>query len=70
MATATMHATTVGVFHTREAAERAVADLKSAGYRDDQIGLVGKDASGKTVRTDAAGRTNAGEGAAIGAAAG
>ena len=63
--------TTVGVFATRAAAERAVADLKAAGYRDDEIGMVAKDAGGKTVRTDGAGdETNAGEGAAIGAAAG
>ena len=64
--------TTVGVFATREAADRAIAELKRAGYRDDQIGLVGKDSSGKTVKTDGSGvkDTNAGEGAAIGAAAG
>ena len=60
----------VSVFNTRAAAERAVADLKAAGYRDDQIGLVAKDADGKTVRTDGAGETHAGEGAAIGAVAG
>ena len=70
MATATVHASTVGVFATRQAADRAIADLKAAGYRDDQIGLVGKDASGKTVKTDGAGETNAGEGAAIGAGVG
>jgi len=70
MATATMHATTVGVFQTREAAERAVSDLKRSGYRDDQIGVVAKDASGKTIKTDGKGETNAAEGAAIGAAAG
>src|SRR5262245_4406806 len=70
MASTTMHSTTVGVFPNREAAEQAIADLKRSGYRDDQIGLVVRDASGKTVKTDAAGRTNAGEGAAIGAAAG
>ena len=64
MATATVKATTVGVFATREAAERAVTDLKKSGYRDDQIGVVGKDASGKTVKADGAGHTNAGEGAA------
>ena len=69
MATATKHATTVGVFPTRDAAERAVADLRRAGYRDDQIGVVGKDASGTTVKTDGAG-DHAAEGAAIGAAAG
>ena len=70
MATATVRATTVGVFATRDAADRAVAELKKAGYRDDQIGLVGKNADGKTVKTDGAGDTHAGEGAAIGAAAG
>src|SRR6185295_14811134 len=61
--------TTVGVFKTRDAADKAIADLRSAGYRDDQIGFVAKDASGKTVRTDGAGN-KAGTGAAIGAAAG
>ena len=62
--------TSVGVFKTREAADRAIADLRAAGYRDDQIGLVGKDERGNTVRTDAAGKNKAAEGAAIGAAAG
>ena len=63
--------TTVGVFTTRDAADRAVADLRKAGYSDDHIGLVAKDAAtGKTVRTDGAGETNAAEGAAIGAVAG
>ncbi len=57
--------TQVGVFATREAAERTVADLRAAGYRDDQIGLVYKDEKGHTTRTD-----GAGEGAAIGAATG
>jgi hypothetical protein len=70
MATATTHGTTVGVFQTRDAAERAVADLRAAGYRDDQIGLVARDSRGNTVRTDGAGDTNAAEGAAVGAAAG
>ncbi|HEX4613740.1 MAG TPA: hypothetical protein VH092_36500, partial [Urbifossiella sp.] len=70
MATATVHATTVGVFATRDAADRAVADLKRAGYKDGQIGVVAKDASGKTVKTDGAGETHAAGGAAVGAAAG
>ena len=69
MATATAMKHTIGVFKTREAAEQAVADLRAAGYRNDQIGVVGMDSSGKTVRTDGAG-DNAGEGMAIGAAAG
>jgi hypothetical protein len=38
--------------------------------RDDQIGLIGKNERGETVRADGAGDNNAGEGAAIGAAAG
>src|SRR5690349_8455726 len=70
MATATVRSATVGVFPNRAAAEQAIADLKRLGYQDDQIGLVAKDAKGKTVKTDGAGQTHAGEGAAIGAAAG
>jgi hypothetical protein len=70
MTRAKEYTTRVGVFTTRDAAERAVDDLRRAGYRDDQIGLVGKDASGKTVKRDGAGHTQAGEGAAVGAAAG
>jgi hypothetical protein len=65
-----MATTTVGVFKTRAAAEKAIADLRAAGYSDDQIGMVAKDASGKTVTTNAAGETKAAEGAAIGAATG
>ena len=65
-----MSTTTVGVFATRAAADKAVADLRAAGYKDSEIGLVAKNASGKAVKTDGAGDTNAGEGAAIGAAAG
>ena len=38
--------TKVGVFTTRQAADRAIADLKVAGYRDNQIGLIAKDDSG------------------------
>ena len=68
MATAT-NTPPVGVFETRAAADRAVSDLRAAGYRDDQIGVVAKDDRGKTVRTDGAG-DNAAEGAAIGAATG
>jgi hypothetical protein len=64
--------TTVGVFATRAAADQAINELKRAGYRDDQIGLVVKDSSGKTVKRDGSGaeETNAEEGAAIGATAG
>lgn len=70
-ATATC-STTAGVFATRAAADQAIAELKASGYRDDQIGLIHKDSSGKTVKTDGAGdpHTKAGEGYALGAAAG
>ena len=70
MSTATAHRTVVGVFATRAAAEKAFAELRADGFREDQIGLVGKDASGNLVRKGAAESNNAGEGAAIGAAAG
>jgi len=69
MASTATSKTTVGVFATRAAAEKAVADLRAAGYRDDQIGLVAKNAEGKTVRTDGTGDTNAAEGAVAGAVA-
>ncbi|VTR92867.1 Uncharacterized protein OS=Singulisphaera acidiphila (strain ATCC BAA-1392 / DSM 18658 / VKM B-2454 / MOB10) GN=Sinac_4599 PE=4 SV=1 [Gemmata massiliana] len=72
MAKAVTCNTTVGVFSTRDAAERAIDELKSAGYRDNQIGLVAQDSRGRTVVADGSGseQTNAAEGAAIGAVAG
>lgn len=67
-------ATTIArIFVTREKAESAIRDLKEAGFRDDQIGLVTKTTVGKTVKVDGSGEpsgTEAGEGLAIGAAAG
>lgn len=64
--------TRFGVFHSREAADRAIAELKAAGYTSDQIGLVYRNAGGSTTKLDGAGvpDTNAPEGAALGAAAG
>ena len=70
MAAKKQYSTTVGVFGSWDAAQRAVSDLKAAGYRDDQIGVVGKDERGNTVKTGAAGDTHLGEGAAIGAGIG
>lgn len=61
--------TQVGVFATRGAAEQAIADLRAAGYKESQIGLVARDADGNAVRTDATG-TRAEEGALTGAIAG
>ena len=67
----TSHAGVVGVFPDRASAERSIHDLRQAGFRNDQIGMVTRDAGGRTVKTNGAGEeTNAGEGAAIGAAAG
>ena len=65
--------TVAGVFATRAAAERGIADLRAAGYTDDQIGLIAKDpSSGKAVKEDGAGHreSNASDGAALGIAAG
>ncbi|HEX4606789.1 MAG TPA: YsnF/AvaK domain-containing protein [Urbifossiella sp.] len=64
------HNTVVGVFESQARADQAVADLKAAGFSDSEIGMVHRDAEGKTVKTGAADETNAEEGAAIGAAAG
>ncbi len=64
------HNAVVGVFESQARADQAVADLKAAGFSDSDIGVVHRDAEGKTVKTGAAGETNAEEEAAIGAAAG
>ncbi len=71
---ATTCMTTIGVFPSREAAERAIAELKKQGYREDQLGLVARDetTSGNRrveVRPESTGG-NSGEGAAIGLGAG
>jgi hypothetical protein len=70
MSSSTTCTTVIGVFASRTAAEKAFADLKAEGYREDQIGLIGKDSKGKVVKKGKAEESNAGEGAAIGAAAG
>jgi len=70
MAASTTGTTTVGVFESRAAAEKAVAELRTQGYQDDQIGLVARNAEGKTVKTDGHGDTMAEEGAVAGAAVG
>lgn len=56
------------MFHSREAAEQAIQELKKRGFKDSEIGLVGRGSEGKPIKLDGAG--HAGEGAAIGAAAG
>jgi hypothetical protein len=64
MATTAECTTTVGVFNTREAAERGIAALKQAGYQDHEIGLISKDDKNSNAAA------NAGEGAAYGAVVG
>ena len=65
------HATAVGVFSDRRQAQQAVADLKRAGFRDDQIGVVSKghDDGTTTANTDKTG-AHVAEGAGVGVAAG
>ncbi len=70
MPTRKKHHATVGVFESMARADQAVADLKAAGFDDDKIGMVYKDAEGNTVKTGAADETYAEEGAVAGAVAG
>jgi uncharacterized protein (TIGR02271 family) len=60
----------VGVFETRPQAERAMTDLRSAGFKEDEIGLVVRDERGQATRVDGEGDTYADEGAVAGAVAG
>src|SRR5262245_61948215 len=62
--------TAVGVFHDREAAQRAVSDLKRAGFRDDQIGVVTQKHDDRAPAGTADTGTKAAEGAAVGAVTG
>ena len=64
------HSAVFAVFETKAQAERAVAELETAGFTDAEIGMVFRNAEGETVKTGAADETHAGEGAAVGAAAG
>ena len=59
----------VGVFYTRSEAETAVADLRDAGFADDKIGMIARDAEGNMVN-ERNNETLAGEGAAAGAVIG
>jgi hypothetical protein len=70
MAATTHRATVIRVFESRDRAEQAIADLRRAGFRDDEIGMVARDAEGRTTRTDGSGGTHAGEGAVTGAVVG
>jgi len=64
------HNTVVGVFETRVRAEQALADLRNAGFPDDQLGMVARDESGKVVKTKGSNETYADEGAVTGLVAG
>jgi len=64
------HNTALGVFESKERAEQAVADLKAAGFTDSEIGMVYRNAEGKTVKTGSADNTYAEEGATAGLIAG
>ncbi len=69
----TTNSAIVGVFENKRQAQRAIDELRQAGFAEDQIGVVARDAD---VRDDVrqgtpdSNETYAGEGAAIGAASG
>ncbi|HEY7309745.1 MAG TPA: general stress protein [Gemmataceae bacterium] len=67
------HSTVVGVFEDQSAAQKAVAELRRVGFREDQIGVVTREARNvsahEEVETDEA-TSNVGAGAATGAIAG
>lgn len=67
MATQTRTDTVVGVFETSTAAQRAVNELRQAGFTDSQIGVVSHSKDGNAVND---GDSKAAEGAATGLAAG
>jgi len=67
----TKHSTVVGVFQSRDQAQQAISDLRAAGFRDDQIGMVARnEKDGEVVTTDVHGHTMAEEGAVAGVVAG
>jgi len=61
--------TVVGVFYTRAEAEKAIDDLKRAGFSDGSIGMLARNEKGEVVH-EKGGETMAEEGAAAGAIAG
>ncbi len=63
----TQPATVVGLFHSRSDAEKAVMELKRAGFRDDHVSLVGKHVEGEVREDDTMAGTGAATGAAVGA---
>jgi uncharacterized protein (TIGR02271 family) len=63
------HGTVVGLFRSGSAAERAIRDLKNAGFTDNQIGVLMQDREQERKLAEDT-QTKAGESAAKGAAAG
>lgn len=59
-----------GVFYTRAEAEQAIRDLRTAGFLEDNIGMIARDSDGNVVREKGREETLAGEGAAAGAVVG
>jgi len=72
MATARTRSTVVGVFEDRRQADQAVAELKRAGFRDDQIGVAMRQTEGasQNAATGESGDTYAEEGGVTGLLAG
>jgi len=69
--TTSQRSTVVGVFHNTSEAQAAVRDLKQAGFRDDQIGVVAQDKGVSTATNTAEGTgSHVAAGAATGVAAG
>jgi uncharacterized protein (TIGR02271 family) len=66
----TKQGTVVGVFNDREQARHAVAELRRAGFRDDQIGVVARDASDRATAGGTETGSHAEEGAVAGLAGG
>lgn len=62
--------TVVGVFHNQHEAQEAIRDLRAAGFREDEIGLIAHDEEGGRHETREEHGSKAGEGAAVGAATG
>jgi hypothetical protein len=67
---AMQRSTVVGVFEDRRHADQAVAELKKAGFRDDQIGVAMRHAEASAGTDTTGGETYAEEGATAGVLAG
>lgn len=64
------HHAVLGVFETRHRAEHAMAELRNAGFSNDEIGMLARDESGTVVRSKGSDETYAEEGAVTGLIAG